>query len=175
MYDVRNKGDAIRELNAYLLDVAYRDPRIPKVSLEPFFTGRTTEAVLAFQRAEGLSPTGTVDNETWRLLWERAREIRLEQGRARDLSIPIGLPLSVGAVGHPVLVLQSTLGELAEYYDELPRVATTGSYRSGTAYAVSLLQRKYGLVETGITDAETWQRILSDLATRDRLSVELNR
>ena len=60
MYDIRNKGDAIVRLNEYLLDVAYVDPRIPKVSLEPFFSPRTTEAVLAFQKTEGLSPTGTV-------------------------------------------------------------------------------------------------------------------
>jgi peptidoglycan hydrolase-like protein with peptidoglycan-binding domain len=175
MYDVRNRGDAIRELNAYLLDVAYVDPRIPRVSLEPFFSGRTTEALLAFQQTEGLSPTGVADFETWQLLWERARRIRLDRARERDPDIPQGLPLSVGAVGHPVLVLQSTIAELAEYYDELPRLATTGSYRSGTAYAVSLLQKKYGLAETGITDAETWERILGDHATRDRLSVELNR
>ncbi len=175
MYDVRNRGDAIRELNAYLLDVAYVDPRIPKVSIEPFFSGRTTEAVLAFQRAEGLSPTGIADFETWQLLWERARIARRDRARERDLSIPSGLPLSVGAVGHPVLVLQSTIAELAEYYDELPHVATTGSYRSGTAYAVSLLQKKYGLPETGVTDTETWVRILRDHATRERLSVELNR
>ncbi len=174
MYDIRNRGDAIRELNAYLLDVAYVDSRIPRVSLEPFFSARTTEAVLTFQRTEGLSPTGIVDFETWQALWERARGIRLDRERERSLAIPSGLPLSVGAVGHPVLVLQSTIGELAEYYDELPRLATSGSYRSGTAYAVSLLQKKYGLPETGITDAETWERILGDQATRERLSVELN-
>lgn len=175
MYDIRNKGDAIRELSEYLLDVAYVDFRIPKVSLEPFFTPRTTEAVLAFQRTEGLSPTGVVDFDTWQALWKRAQLIRLERERRRALAIPSALPLSIGAVGHPVLILQSTIGELAEYYDELPRVATTGSYRSGTAYAVSLLQKTYGLPQTGVTDAETWERIIGDHATRERLSVELNR
>jgi peptidoglycan hydrolase-like protein with peptidoglycan-binding domain len=175
MYDIRNRGDAIRELNTYLLDVAYADPRIPRVSIEPFYTERTTEAVLAFQRTEGLSPTGAVDYLTWQALWEKARAVRLDRRRERSLSLPSALPLSIGSVGHPVLVLQSTIGELSEYYEELPRIATTGSYRNGTAYAVSLLQRKYGLTETGITDAETWERIFFDAATRDRLSVELNR
>ena len=175
MYDIRNKGDAIVRLNEYLLDVAYVDARIPKVSLEPFFSPRTTEAVLAFQKTEGLSPTGTVDFATWQALWSRAERIRAERERESSLFIPSELPLAVGSVGHAVLVLQSTIGELAEYYEELPRVATTGSYRSGTAYAVSLLQRKYGLPETGVTDRMTWERIRLDQATRERLSVELNR
>ena len=175
MYDIRNQGDAIRRLNAMLLDIAYEDPSIPRVSVEPYFSSRTTEALLAFQQLEGLAPSGAADFETWQRLSERARGIRLERAQKRDPHIPSGLPLSVGALGHPVSVLQSTIGELAEYYDELPRLAVTGSYRSGTAYAVSLLQRKYGLPATGITDAKTWVRILGDHATRDRLSVELNR
>ena len=175
MYDIRNREDAIRELNGYLLDIAYEDPRIPRVSLEPIFSKRTTEAVLAFQRTEGMMPSGIVDFETWQALWERAREIRRARALERDTSIPSGLPLGIGSVGHPVLVLQSTIGELSDDYDELPRIATTGSYRNGTAYAVSLLQKKYGLPQTGVTDAETWKRIVVDYATRDRLSVELNR
>ena len=175
MYDVRNKKESIRELNSYLLDIAYDDPRIPFVSLEPFFTSRTTEAVLAFQHAMGLDVSGIVDFDTWQALAERSKEIRKKEARERSLSIPSALPLSIGSVGHPVLMLQSTIGELGEYYDELPRVATTGSYRNGTAYAVSLLQRKYGLAETGITDPETWERIFRDAETRERLSLELNR
>ena len=175
MYDIRNKSEAIRELNGYLLDIAYIDPRIPRVSAEGVYSLRTAEAVLAFQTQAGLPPTGAVDFDTWQAIAERSREIRLERERARSLAVPSALPLSIGSVGHPVLVLQSAIGELTDYYDELPLVATTGSYRHGTAYAVSLLQRKYSLPETGVTDRMTWERIMLDAATRDRLSSELNR
>ena len=175
MYDIKSRESAILSLNAALLDIAYFDTRIPKVSLEPIFSKRTEDAVLAIQHATGLAPSGRVDYPTHLAIIEKADEAKRQKDYAQSLSFPSELPLSIGSNGSYVLILQAAISELSEYYEELPRVAITGSYKNGTAYAVSLLQRKYRLPETGNTDARTWHRILLDLTTRDRLSIELNR
>ena len=175
MYDVSKKREATRELQRLLLELSYTDPRLIGVAVDGDFSERTAEAVLTFQHHYGLDESGIVDLLTWEAIAERGLRAERERLASASLQIPSGLPLTVGAVGHPVLVLQSALGELGEVYSELPRVAATGSYRDGTAYAVSLLQRKYGLRETGVTDAETWMRIMRDRDTRDKISYELNR
>ena len=174
MYDISDRRAAIRELQGHLLEIAYTDLRIPKVIIDGDYSERTAEAVLRFQNRAGITPSGIVDYVTWNAIaTEGGRKRRIREMRS-ELYIPSEFPLEIGSVGHPVLVLQSVISGLTQYYPELPHVAPTGSYRNGTAYAVGLLQRKYGLPETGITDEETWMRIMLDGATRDRLSYELN-
>ena len=84
------------------------------------------------------------------------------------------LPLSVGSRGTSVYLLQAMIGELAENYRSIPAPDVSGRYGTSTAYAVGLLQRRYGLPETGILDADAWQRILSDYTARTRVSERLN-
>lgn len=175
MYDISDRRAAIRELQRHLLEIAYTDLRIPKVIIDGDYSDRTAEAVLRFQNRSGIAPSGIVDYITWNAIAREGEENRRLREMQSELYVPSTLPLEIGAVGHPVLMLQSIIGELTEFYPELPRIAPTGSYRNGTAYAVGLLQRKYGLPETGITDQQTWARIMLDGATRERLAYELNR
>lgn len=174
MYDITDKRSAVRELQTYLLEIAYSDTSIPKVAIDGDFSDRTTEAVLAFQRKAGVSPTGVVDYETWTLIFEEYERVRNERKATEDPDVPSGLPLSFGAVGRPVLMLQATVNELGETYRNLPRLAETGVYRNGTEYAVRLLQAQYRLPQTGTVDSRTWNRIMNDALTRTRLSEELN-
>ena len=174
MYDISNKRDAIRQLQEFLLEIAYTDNRIPKVALDGIYSERTAEAVLRFQNREGLQPSGVVDYLTWNAIAAEGMLLRRRRRERSDYSMPTSLPLSIGSVGHHVLVLQSAIGELGDVYTDLPSVVPSGSYRNGTAYAVGMLQQKYGLPQTGITDQETWTRIMLDRATRERLSYELN-
>ncbi len=175
MYDISDRRAAIRELQGHLLEIAYTDQRIPKVIIDGDYSERTAEAVLRFQSRAGIAPSGIVDYLTWNAIATEGGRIRRLREMQGELSVPSALPLEIGSVGHPVLMLQSVISGLTEFYPELPRVAPTGSYRNGTSYAVGLLQRKYGLPETGITDQETWMRIMLDGITRERLSYELNR
>ncbi len=174
MYDINDNKSAILALQTLLQELAYADSTLPKQSLDGVFSARTEEAILAFQQREGLALTGIADLETWEAIAVAAQEANTLRMMRRDPAIPSTLPLTIGSIGHSVTVLQSAIGELSEVYDELPALLVTGSYRNGTAYAVSLLQKKYLLPETGITDHATWNRIMQDLATRERLSIEGN-
>lgn len=80
-----SEDDSVRVLQEYLNFIARTDTRIPTVNVTGFFGERTEEAVLAFQRAEGIDPTGTVGSVTWNAIADRYSDLyngsRLGEGQ----------------------------------------------------------------------------------------------
>ncbi len=60
-----SEDDTVRLLQEYLNYVAGFYPQIPTVSPTGYFGNRTQEAVIAFQRLQGIPTTGTVAAVTW--------------------------------------------------------------------------------------------------------------
>ncbi len=65
-------------------------------------------------------------------------------------------------VEQPVRSLQTMLRVIAEYDPTLPTVVPDGIYGPSTMTAVSSFQRKAEIPITGITDLDTWERIVAD-------------
>ena len=63
-----SESEAVRTLQEYLNFVASYYPEIPSVSPTGYFGTQTREAVLAFQRLEGLTQTGVAEAATWSAL-----------------------------------------------------------------------------------------------------------
>ena len=63
-----SEGEAVHTLQEYLNFVAAYYPEIPPVSPTGYFGTQTREAVLAFQRLEGLTQTGVAEAATWTAL-----------------------------------------------------------------------------------------------------------
>ena len=64
-------------------------------------------------------------------------------------------------VAQPVRSLQTMLRVISEDDRRIPTVVPDGIYGPSTMNAVSAFQRQNGLPVTGITDQETWERIVS--------------
>ena len=64
-------------------------------------------------------------------------------------------------IGQPVRSLQTMLRVIAESDDLQPSVIPDGIYGPQTVTAVSTFQRRNGLPITGITDEQTWDRIVA--------------
>ena len=174
MYDVRDKKNAVRELQTYLLELSRVIPGLPSHPPDGVFSERTRDDLLIFQTHAGLPATGVADYDTWcAVKREYDAAIRVKKC-SEALPFPMTLPLSPGSRGTSVTLLQSVIGELAEEYRTLPAQNVTGEYGSATAYAVGVLQRRYGLPESGNLDPLTWGRILSDYTAMTRLSESLN-
>ena len=60
-----SESDTVRLLQEYLNYVALSYPQIPSVNVTGYFGERTQEAVIAFQRLQGITPNGTVAANTW--------------------------------------------------------------------------------------------------------------
>lgn len=65
-------------------------------------------------------------------------------------------------VGQPVRSLQTMLRILAEDDGNLSPVIPDGIYGNQTRNAVYAFQRKYGIPATGVTDQNTWERIVAE-------------
>lgn len=64
-------------------------------------------------------------------------------------------------IEQPIRSLQTMLRVIAEDDARLPTLVPDGIYGPTTMQAVSAFQRQYGLPVTGITDQNTWDRIVS--------------
>jgi peptidoglycan hydrolase-like protein with peptidoglycan-binding domain len=67
--------------------------------------------------------------------------------------------LQLGSTGEKVRQLQYMLAILSEYIASIPSVEIDGIYGRKTRGAVLSVQRRFGLPETGIVDAMTWDFI----------------
>ena len=63
-------------------------------------------------------------------------------------------------VGQPVRSLQTMLRVVAKDDAHLPSVIPDGYYGPTTMHAVTAFQRQYGLPVTGVTDQQTWEKVV---------------
>lgn len=62
---VGSRGDPVRQLQLFLDTVAENTGAFSQVTVDGIFGNRTENAVAAYQRYKGLTPTGFVDPNTW--------------------------------------------------------------------------------------------------------------
>ena len=65
-----DSGENVKLMQTYLNEISKRYPNIPAVSEDGIFGGDTEDAVLQFQRAVRLTPTGVIDVSTWERIVE---------------------------------------------------------------------------------------------------------
>lgn len=72
-----------------------------------------------------------------------------------------GYPLSLGAAGPEVSVIQTSLNRIARSYPAIPRVpAVTGVYDEATRESVLAFQRVFGLTADGVVGKATWYQLV---------------
>ena len=160
---------AIRNLQRYLKQLSYFDKDIPPLPQSGVFDPHTRDALVAFQRKNGLSPTGVADEETWDLLFEQYTASIEEHAEPARMPVYPRLPersvLSIGDVGFPVVAVQYMLDELTLIFDGLEGVPQNGIYDQKTADAVAEFQRRNLLPVTGEVDKETWDTLVNSYET----------
>ncbi len=61
----------------------------------------------------------------------------------------------------PIYNLQVFLRLISQKYPEIPSVLPDGNYGDATVNAVTAFQEKYNISPTGVTDNETWEKIVA--------------
>ncbi|MBS2031832.1 MAG: peptidoglycan-binding protein [Deltaproteobacteria bacterium] len=140
-----SKGGAVTELQEALVNAGYNPNGV-----DGSFGPGTHAAVVAFQRAHGLTADGVVGPNTWRAL------AAANNGASAPAPAPVasssGEPLlREGASGAAVTKLQQELTA-----DGFSTGGVDGSFGAKTLSAVEAFQRAHGLSADGVVGAQTW-------------------
>lgn len=156
--------DAILNVQTYLRHLTFHDPRLGEggsVPLDGIWDRATREALIKFQEARGLQPTGTVDRATWEILKAEYDGSVASNSPPVPLALfpryPSGFVIKQGDRGYLAFTVQHLLRELERLYF-FPTVPEepTGIYDENTAAIVRDFQKRNSIPQTGNVDRETW-------------------
>lgn len=136
-----DESDAVKELQKKLKELGYFNE-----SATGTFGSLTKEAVIAFQKANGLEADGVAGANTLRKI-ENSRTTTAEKQSTSGI-------LEKGSEGNAVKSLQNSLKELGYFSGDV-----TGYYGSQTSAAVKSYQAAMGLTQDGVAGADTLVKI----------------
>ena len=173
-----SSGPNVVVLQAALNRISQNYPAIPKLAnVDGVYGSRTEAAVRKFQEVFGLTVDGIVGRATWyavvRLYTAVTRLSELRSQGQQFYAINWNPPnaLQIGSTGESVRQLQYMLSILSTYIPSMPNVSVDGIYGTVTRNAVLAAQRRFGLPETGVVTATTWNEIYDQFAGIENTSL----
>ena len=161
-----SSGPSVVVIQVELNRISQNYPAIPKIpAVDGIFGSRTEAAVRKFQEIFDLTPDGIVGPATWYALVRLYTAVtnlgELRSNGQQFYSINWSYPNSLeeGATGDKVRHLQYMLSVLSAYINNIPSVDVDGIFGPATENAVIAAQRYFGLPQTGVVDADTWDEI----------------
>lgn len=158
--------EAITNLQRYLYQLSFTDPRIPPVPVDGIFGPNTARALRAFQQSRGLTSTGRADKITWDLLYLEYLKSLEDTGNTEPLYLfprnPETYSVGLGDEGLIISAIRYLLRELMiDYGGEFEELPLAGTFDTATEGAVKRFQELHGLPITGRVDRETWNRLVT--------------
>lgn len=173
-----SSGPNVVVIQTELNRIAQNYPAIPKLaSVDGIFGSRTEASVRKFQEIFGLTVDGIVGKATWyalvRLYTAVTRLSELRSLGQQFYSISWEYPNSprLGSTGDKVRHVQYMLSVLASYIPQIPAVAIDGVFGPATQESVLAAQRYFGLPQTGVVDAATWEELYDQFSGIENISL----
>ena len=166
-----SSGPNVVVVQVELNRISQNYPAIPKLSnVDGIYGSRTEASVRKFQEIFGLTPDGIVGKATWYALVRlytavtRLSELRSQGQQYYSINWSAPNTLQQGSTGDKVRHLQYMLSVLSEYISQIPPLAIDGIFGPATARSVIGAQGYFGLPQTGVVDATTWDEIYDQFA-----------
>lgn len=154
--------DAIQATQRYLRHLSFHNEELGSPPIDSIWDEATRQALIAFQKQQGLPPTGTVDPVTWERLREEYLRSVAQNSPPAMLNVFPRIPsdslIKLGDRGFPVNAVQYILSELERLY-YFPNYTPSGEYDDTTAALIADFQRRNGIPATGNVDRETWDAL----------------
>ncbi len=158
-------GPGVVVVQTELNRISQSYPAIPKIPVvDGIFGSKTESAVRRFQEIFNLDADGIVGRATWYALVRiyvavnALGELR-SQGQRFYANSWAAEPIEYGDRGVKVEHLQYMLSVLSAYIPQIPSVTVDGIYGPATRAAVLAAQQRFGLPQTGMVNAQTWDEI----------------
>ena len=170
-------GPNVVVIQTELNRISQNYPAIPKIyPVDGIFGSRTEGSVRKFQEIFDLTVDGIVGKATWYALVRlytavtRLSELRSQGQRFYSISWEYPNSPQLGSTGEKVRHLQYMLAIMSEYIPAIPPISVDGSFGRNTLDAVLAAQRFFGLPETGIVNATTWEEIYDQFSGIENIS-----
>ena len=168
---IGSKGPNVVVVQSSINRISQNYPAIPKVpAADGIFGPKTETSVRKFQEIFDLRVDGIVGPATW---YELVRlytavtslaELRSEGQKYYSISWDYPEALKEGDRGNDVRHLQYMLSVLSAFIPQIPKIEVDGIFGPATRQAVLASQRYFGLNQTGVVDADTWDLIYDQYA-----------
>ena len=147
-------------LQYYLAVIGAYYAAVEPVEITGYFGEKTERSVKSFQRVFGLPMTGEVDRATRNDLYRAYKGI-VESVPPDYTAVALypGTVLREGDSGESVRLIQQYLTLINKTYQNIPAVNNTGYFGPLTRQSVAAFQKQFGIDQTGIVGAVTWDRI----------------
>ena len=164
MYRLDDENAAVAEVQRFLYMLSTTtSPDIPRVAVDGIWGAETADAVIAFQRMQGLEENGKVNYETFEALYYEYT-VALSDIESRSYLISYqGFPLKRNMMNDDVLLLHLIITEIQKEYGYLTEVSKSTYYSETTEKAVVELQGIFGIEESGEVDADTFSRLIFEM------------
>lgn len=173
-----SSGPNVVVIQVELNRIAQNYPAIPKLeTVDGIFGSRTEAAVRRFQEIFDLVPDGIVGKATWYALVRlytavtRLSELRSQGQRFYNISWEYPNSPREGSTGEKVRHLQYMLAILSDYIPQIPPLSVDGVFGTATKESVLAAQRYFGLPQTGIVNADTWEEIYDQFSGIENISL----
>ncbi|MBQ9761582.1 MAG: peptidoglycan-binding protein [Oscillospiraceae bacterium] len=173
-----SSGPSVVVIQVELNRISQNYPAIPKLdTVDGIFGSRTEASVRKFQEIFGLDVDGVVGKATWYALVRlytavtRLSELRSQGQRFYSISWEFPNSPQLGSTGEKVRHLQYMLAVLAAYIPAIPSVSIDGIFGIRTQEAVLAAQQYFGLPQTGVVDAATWDEIYDQFSGIENISL----
>ena len=173
-----SSGPNVVVIQVELNRISQNYPAIPKLAtVDGIFGSRTEASVRKFQEIFGLTVDGVVGKATWYALVRlytavtRLSELRSQGQRFYSISWEYPNSPQLGSSGEKVRHLQYMLAVLSEYIPQIPSVTVDGVFGQATLEAVLAVQQYFGLPQTGIVNAATWEEIYDQYSGIENISL----
>ena len=149
----------IRALQTMLRTIASIEPGQINVMPDGIYGPQTSAAVRSFQRRQGLTPTGVVDQTTHERIVSEYERAYIEAQKAQPVQITLdpGQVLRRGEKNNHMYLAQSMLTVLHLLDPKIPAPPHTGVLDPRTAESIAAFQTAAGLPPTGEIDKRTWK------------------
>ena len=168
---VGSRGPYVTVIQTELNRISRNYPAIPRIpEIDGIFGPRTEAAVRKFQEVFGLQVDGVVGKATWYALVRlytavlSLSELRSQGQQFYSINWAYPNGLQQGARGDKVRHPQYMLSVLSEFIPQIPEVEVDGIFGPATRTAVIAAQGYFGLPQTGVVDADTWDDLYDQFA-----------
>lgn len=155
-------GQPIRSLQTMLRVISENDSALPIIVPDGIYGQDTITAVSAFQRRNGLEPTGIADQATWEAIAEAYELALVFVGKAEPIEIIMdpGKVYRLGDSSPYLYLTQSMLLFLSQIHPSIDTPSHNGSLDNATSEALAGFQILAGLPPTGELDKLTWKYLV---------------